>query len=166
MMRRSIVPRRNSSFGSSFFSDNYFDNDLREVINDLQDIFQSRSLGNEQAGVGEIKETDTAYLLSVDMPGVRKEDLNIQVDNGLVTIEATRKTLFENGGGETRRISRSITVPQSIKRDEVQAQMQDGILYLALPKSSENQSKKIEVSDANENFVKLFAESDSEKSSH
>ncbi|AYF43934.1 MULTISPECIES: Hsp20/alpha crystallin family protein [Halobacteriovorax] len=165
MMRRSIIPRRNSNLASSFFSGDSIDSDFREMINGLEDIWQGRGLSSESAGFGEMKETDNAYLLSVDMPGVKKEDLNIQVDNGLVTIEATRKTLFENGGGETRRISRSITVPQTINRDEVQAQMQDGILYLALPKSAENKSKRINVSDANESFVKLFADS-SDKSSH
>ncbi|MGI4992153.1 Hsp20/alpha crystallin family protein [Halobacteriovorax sp. GFR7] len=164
MIRRSIVPRKSSVFNSDFFGSANFDNEFRDIITGLEDIWQGRGSGSSNA-FGEIKETDNAYLLSIDMPGVKKEDLNIQVDDGLVTIEAERKTLFEDGGGETRRISRSLTVPHFINRNEVQAQIQDGILYLALPKSAEKKSHKIEVSDATENFVKLFAD-EKDKSSH
>lgn len=155
MMKRSLSPRKSTALNSDFFLASPFDQQFREIINGLEDIWQGRE---GETSFGHIKESDNAYLLSIDMPGVKKEDIDIHVGENNVTVQAVRKTLFEDGGKETRKISKSVSIPTAVNRNEVKAQMQDGILYLALPKSEEKRSRKIEVSDASDSFVKLFAD--------
>ncbi len=162
MSRRSMVARNRSPFTNGLLNTSLFDQEFHNMIEGLEDIWQGRTASQNE--FGNIKETDSAYLLSVDMPGVKKEDMTIEVDDGVVSIKGERKTLFENGGGETQTFSRRLSVPATIKKDEVQAQLQDGILYLALPKSATSKSKKIEVKDASDNFVKLFSDSERKSS--
>lgn len=96
-----------------------------------------------------VREEDNAYVLSALVPGLKAEDLNIQVLENVVSIEGEYKTeeadylLSELPNGSFRR---SLRLPTEIEAEGVQAKITDGVLTLSLPKAESARPKKIQVS--------------------
>ncbi len=96
-----------------------------------------------------VREEDEAYMLSALVPGLKAEDLNIQVLDDVVRIEGEYKAddteymLRELPSGSFTRILR---LPAAIDADHVDAQITDGVLTLTLPKAESARPKKIQVS--------------------
>lgn len=102
----------------------------------------------------DLTEQDGSYAVKADIPGVKKDDIDVRIDGNLVTISAEVKTEKEekgNGGRVLRRerlegyASRSFTVASPVDEGKVQAIYKDGILALTLPKKSDTSSKRIAV---------------------
>ena len=101
------------------------------------------------APVVDIFENDDEILLHADMPGVLKENVNVNVDNGTLAISGIRKmevkgaaTWEEFGDVEYQR---TFSVPQSIDVSKVNAELKDGVLRLHLPKSEAAKPRQIEI---------------------
>ena len=109
---------------------------------------QSRSLPVITPEV-DIFENDNEILLYADMPGVSKEDISINIDNGKMAMAGIRhldtegaKTWQEFGAAEFRR---NFSVPQTIDTNRVTAELSDGVLRLHLPKSEAAKPRQIEI---------------------
>ncbi len=107
----------------------------------------------------DIEETDQAYLLSVDLPGVKKEDVKVDLSENILTISGERKYEHESKEkGATRyersygQFQRSFTLPASIEVDKVEANLEDGVLRIALPKSEKAKSRPIQVGSGKGSF--------------
>ena len=104
---------------------------------------ETRSLGVS------ISEKDDTYLLSALVPGLKAEDLNIQVLENVVSIEGeyradqTEYLLNEIPSGPFRR---ALRLPADIQADKVEAKISDGVLTLSLPKAESSKPKKINIS--------------------
>jgi HSP20 family molecular chaperone IbpA len=101
------------------------------------------------APVVDIYENDDEILLHADMPGVEKDKITVNVDNGTLTITGVREfetkgvaTWEEFGNVEYRR---NFSVPQTIDVEKVNAELKDGVLRLHLPKSEAAKPKLIEI---------------------
>lgn len=98
----------------------------------------------------DIYEDHDGFLLQADMPGVKKEDLSVTLENGTLFLTGLRQfescgtICFEEFGPLEYR--RSFSLPQSIDTAKVTAKMQDGVLHLTLPKSETVKSRVIEIS--------------------
>ena len=97
----------------------------------------------------DIYENSEEILLFADMPGVKKEDITIDLDNGQLTLVGTRYMaqestlqLEEFGSARFRRI---FSVPQGIDLIKVDAELNDGVLKLHLPKSESVKPRRIEI---------------------
>lgn len=97
----------------------------------------------------DIYENTEEYLLYVDIPGVNREDVSIDLDNGQLTLvgnrylEKTKGQLMEEfGAAQYRRV---FSVPQGIDQSKVDAELTDGVLRLHLPKSEAVKPRKIEI---------------------
>lgn len=96
-----------------------------------------------------VREEDDAYVLSALVPGLKAEDLNIQVLENVVSIEGEYKSedaeylLSELPNGSFRR---TLRLPADIEADQVQAKIADGVLTLNLPKAESARPKKIQIS--------------------
>jgi HSP20 family protein len=100
----------------------------------------------------DVHENDTAYTVTTPLPGVDPQKINVRLQNGVLTIsgefEETKKdenakpVIQERYYGS---FSRSITLPQSVDSDKVEATYDNGILTLNLPKSPEAQPKQISI---------------------
>lgn len=97
----------------------------------------------------DIFENEQEILLYADMPGVCKEDITINIDNGKMALTGIRhmdtegaKTWQEFGAAEFRR---NFSVPQSIDTNNVSAELSDGVLKLHLPKSEAAKPHQIEI---------------------
>jgi len=104
---------------------------------------------NDQRALGvNIREEDDAYLLSSLVPGLKAEDLNIQVLDDVVRIEGEYKAdeseylLRELPSGS---FTRTLRLPAAIEADSVEAKISEGILTLKLPKAESARPKKIQV---------------------
>ncbi len=100
----------------------------------------------------DIFENDGEILLHADMPGVNKENVSINIDNGKLTLSSTRQletqgaaTWEELGDVEYYRV---FSIPQSIDISQVNAVLSNGVLQLHLPKSETAKPKQIEIKAA------------------
>lgn len=98
----------------------------------------------------DIKEDDAGYTVHAELPGVKKEDINVQIDGNMLSIEAESKQEKEEKEGEKvlhkeryyGKISRAVRLAQEVDQDKAQASYQDGILELVLPKKVEQASNR------------------------
>ena len=101
----------------------------------------------------DVKQDDKAFTVSADMPGVKKDDVHVQVDGNLVTIDAEVKREKEEKKDERvvrseryyGKLSRSFTLDTEVDESNVDAQYADGVLKLTLPKKAKSNAKKIAV---------------------
>ena len=100
----------------------------------------------------DISERPDAYLVTVELPGVGTEDLEITFEDGLLTIQGERHPAGDMAGEKVHRIERrfgafrrSITLPSHVQPDKIQASAQDGVLLILVPKAKEAHAKRIQV---------------------
>ena len=100
----------------------------------------------------DIKETPEALTFSAELPGLTKEDVQITLDNNVLTIAGERK--FEKDVKEENyhrlersygSFARSFTVPGNVRFDQVDATFANGVLNVVLPKADEAKPRKIEI---------------------
>jgi len=101
----------------------------------------------------DVKEDDKAYTVHADIPGVKKEDIQVDVDGSVVSIRAEVKKEKEEKKGEKLihseryygMVSRSFSLPSEVNDKGTVAKYQDGVLDLTLPKKSGNGSHRISI---------------------
>ena len=100
----------------------------------------------------DIAERTDAYLVTVELPGVKLDDLEITLEDGLLTIQGERQFTTESSEEQYHRIERSsgafrraITLPAQVEADAVEASMEDGVLRIMAPKAEEAKAKRIQV---------------------
>ncbi|MGH9519655.1 MAG: Hsp20/alpha crystallin family protein [Terriglobales bacterium] len=99
----------------------------------------------------DVLESEAGYQLQLDLPGVKAEDLDIQVEDSTLTVRAQRKL---NGKREEYHrverpygaFTRSFTLPEAVKADGIEAKLSDGVLNLTLPRREEAKPRHITVS--------------------
>ena len=118
------------------------------VKSDTEMVEKSRSIPTVGSLV-DIYENEDEILLHVDMPGVEKDNIKLNIDNGTLTLSALRQldtkgvsTWEEFGDVEYRR---SFSVPQTIDIGKVDAELKEGVLRLHLPKSEAAKPRQIEI---------------------
>ena len=100
----------------------------------------------------EMYDKDDSLFVKAELPGVKKEDVDISVTGDLLTIKGERKPPSDVKDEQYYRcevcygpFSRTISLPSSVKTDQIVAQYADGILEIHLPKAEEAMTKKIEI---------------------
>lgn len=102
----------------------------------------------------DIVEKDGIFKVRADIPGVKKEDINVRIDGNLVQIEAhtkDEKEFKENGGKVLRSerysgvVSRAFTLAQDVDDSKATAKYEDGVLTLELPKKAGSGSKTLAI---------------------
>jgi HSP20 family protein len=100
----------------------------------------------------DISERKDAYVVSVEVPGVKPEDLDITLEDGLLTIQGERQFASESSEEQFHRVERrygsfrrSITLPSQVQADAIEASFDNGVLEVLVPKAEEAKPKKITV---------------------
>ncbi|MBS0182909.1 MAG: Hsp20/alpha crystallin family protein [Nitrospira sp.] len=136
--------------------------ELEEVSDRLNRMFArpaaARTNGKETMIVADwapsvdISETEGEYQIKAEIPDVKKEDVKVTVEDGVLTIQGERKHEKEEKGKKFHRIERSygsfvrtFSLPDVIDEEKVKAEFKDGVLNLHLPKSEKAKPKAIEV---------------------
>ena len=134
-------------------------NKIQFRINDLFDETLGRSRAQQTFTAGvcnppvDILESKDAYLIRAELPGMKKEDFNVEVNDGNLTLSGERKLEEPATGVEYHRVervagkfSRSFYLPQTVKQDGIKATYRDGILEVHVPKAEEAKPRQITVS--------------------
>ena len=100
----------------------------------------------------DISERKDAYLVAVELPGVKADDLEITFADGLLTIQGERRFAHDSTEEKMHRTERyygafrrSITLPSHVEADKIEASVQDGVLQVLVPKTPDVQAKRIQV---------------------
>lgn len=134
----------------------------RMVESMVEDMFAPFTTGqqlSQWAGEGvttpriNVRETEKSFEIEAEMPGVKKEDVKVSVENQRVTIEAESKRDTEEREGENvvysehsaRRYMRSFTLPTDVDESTAQAHLENGMLTLSLPKKQAGAATRLTV---------------------
>lgn len=100
----------------------------------------------------DVTETKDAYQIDVEVPGLRPEDINVTVDQGMLTVQGERRSEEEKSDRAYHRVERhygafrrSISLPRDVDASKVKANYDNGVLRLMVPKTAGSQAKRIEV---------------------
>jgi HSP20 family protein len=133
---------------------------LQSRISDLfEEDFGHRRLAQAAVDGGlwyppvDILESKEAYLIRAELPGMKKEDFNVELKEGTLTLSGERKVEEPANGAEYHRVERlagkffrSFFLPQTVKHDAIKATYRDGILEVYVPKAEEAKPRQITVS--------------------
>jgi HSP20 family protein len=132
---------------------------LQDRMNRLfEDATQRRTQAGGEAGdeferadwtpAADIYETDLGYSIAIDLPGIQREALQIDIDDNRLIVKGTRVVDDSKSRRSERprgKFLRSFSVPASIDQSRIGAEYKDGVLQIRLPKRAEQKAQKIEV---------------------
>ncbi|MES9832930.1 MAG: Hsp20/alpha crystallin family protein [Candidatus Thiodiazotropha sp. LLP2] len=117
-----------------------------------QDEDTSHVVGGDWAPAVDIKEETDRYLIRADIPGVKPEDIEITMDNGVLSIRGERKFEETEVKDDFRRVERShgifyrrFSLPDNTDAEAIEASGNDGVIEITIPKTEEKHPKRIEV---------------------
>ena len=124
------------------FADDFFDDffDTPEIR------YTTYNSGRTDLMRTDIRETDGGYEVTMNLPGVRKEDVKAELKDGYLTIQATQNSAKEDKDAEGRYIrrerytgscSRSFYVGETVTQEDIKAKFEDGTLKLSIPKKDQ-----------------------------
>ena len=106
----------------------------------------------------DLVETEDHLVLRADLPGLRKDDVNIEIKDGALTVSGERRAEHEEKSEGFYRIerafggfSRSLTLPDGIAADKVDASFDNGVLEVRIPKPAERKPHRVEIGGASVN---------------
>jgi HSP20 family protein len=123
----------------------------------LQDEMSRQLLTSERRGAGfvppvDIHEEKDAIYVKAEIPGVKAEDVKLHVENNILTLTGERKFAAEEKRESFHRVersygtfTRSFALPTNVLADQVEADMNDGVLTVRIPKRAEAQPRQIQV---------------------
>jgi HSP20 family protein len=130
----------------------------REINRLFDDFFRGGTQADESFNSSywtpavDISERDTEYVVKMELPGVNKDDVKINLESNILTIKGEKRQEKEEKEKNLHRVERSygsfqrsFTLPTSVKSDKIDAVFKDGILSITLPKQEEVKPKQIEV---------------------
>jgi HSP20 family protein len=86
------------------------------------------------------------FYLRAELPGLKKEDIRVELGEGVLTVAGTRKSFGTDGQAESStEFSRSVSVPARVQEDQINARYEDGVLTVTLPKVEEVKPKRVAV---------------------
>lgn len=134
---------------------------LNQLHNEMDRLFQSqRGAETEDEPLAradwvpaiDIKEEDNQYVIHADVPGVDPKDIEVQLENGILTIKGERSTENEEERKGYRRVERvrgsffrRFNLPDTADQDSVTAKAKNGVLEILIPKQPKEVAKRIAV---------------------
>lgn len=102
----------------------------------------------------DIMQKEDCTIIKMDLPGIRRDDLNVEMQDQVLTVSGQRRSesTTEEGGYQrfersSGSFSRSFRIPNEIEAEQIQANMQDGVLELRIPRPERSQPKQIDVGE-------------------
>ena len=131
--------------------DVFKDNFLLDFMGDIPEAVHSRNVLKT-----DVRETDTAYLLDMEVPGIKKEDIKVELEDGYLNVSASTNIKKEDTNEKYIRkeryfgaVSRSFYVGEDLTEEDVKANYENGILHLTVakkePKVETNGTKVITI---------------------
>lgn len=132
---------------------------LQDRMNRLfEDATQRRNQADTRAGdeferadwtpASDIYETETGYLIAIDLPGIDRQALEIDIDDSRLVVKGVRPVAESRQHRSERprgKFLRTYSVPGSVDQAKIAAEYKDGVLQISLPKRTEQKPKKIDI---------------------
>ena len=132
-------------------------NEMNRLFNTF---FDSPTPGNGgNAGVRrwipamDVVETEDHFVLRADLPGLSENDVNIELEDNVLTVSGERKAEHEQRGEGYYRVerafgsfSRSLTLPEGVNAEAIQASFNNGVLEVRIPKPEQHKPRKVQIS--------------------
>jgi HSP20 family protein len=126
----------------------------------MDELLRSTGNGNRVTGFSppvDVHETEDEYLVKIDLPGVKSEDVNVEVNDNVLSISGSR-VADETGAAQLVErpygsFARTLTMPQGVDSDSIEAGYLDGVLELRIPKPAEQKPKKITIGAAGKKAI-------------
>jgi HSP20 family protein len=130
---------------------------IRRELDELFDptprrFFSDGLFDREFSPAMDVVENEDGYLVSLDLPGVDRKDLDISVADNVLTVKGEKKSDGENGESKFYRkeswegsFQRTISLPGGVDAGKIDAKMRDGVLAISLPKREEAKPRQIAV---------------------
>jgi|AntRauTorckE6833_2_1112554.scaffolds.fasta_scaffold51281_1 HSP20 family protein len=134
---------------------------LQERINRMfDDVFSANQPAEMDESVigawkpsSDIYETNDAIVIEAELPGLKKDDVNVEINDNVLSIKGERKEEDEQSEDNYYRrerfigkFHRAFTLPMDVDTEKISAKFKDGVLHLEIPKPEERKPKKINVS--------------------
>ena len=120
--------------------------------------FPTPSSGGDWMPAVNVEETTDELVLTAELPGMTRDDVEIEVENNILTIRGERRE--ERTEGEEKRyhlwerhygsFQRSFTLPRTVRADDISADYENGLLKIRMPKAAEARTRKIEIGSSSE----------------
>jgi HSP20 family protein len=130
-------------------------------------------MSGSRKAVTDIRETDQGYVLSADLPGIPKEEIEVNVSGNLLTVRAEHKEESGEEGREGgyrrqyRSFNQSFSLPSNVDPAKVEAHCENGLLEVWIPKTEQSQPRKIDLQSGKGGFWnRLRGKSGSEEKKH
>ncbi len=138
-------------------------NDFRRIQRELDRVFDSFFPTRDEDSEGrqtavwsprvDLVENEHAYLIEVDLPGIRKEDVKINFHDGVLSVSGERKASEREEKDNFVRVERShghfyrsFNLPLAVDVDNIEAKHENGVLNIRIPKAEESKPKEISIS--------------------
>ena len=125
---------------------------LNRLFPDMPARFEDETFFAGWSPAVDIQETNDEFILKADLPDVKKEDVKVELEDGVLTIEGERKGEKEVTGKRFHKVERTygrfarhFTLPTEVDGAHVKAEFKDGVLNVQLPKAVSAKPKAIEV---------------------
>lgn len=119
---------------------NFFDNEVRE---EHPRAYRPHT---------DITESEDAFSIALSLPGIKKEEIKISLNNNVLEVSGERKSEKKENTAQYRlkeihygKFARRFELPENVDADKINAEMEDGILNLSIPKSEEKKPRLIDV---------------------
>jgi len=147
--------------------------ELRGLHDDMNRLFMTNfSRGFDQEGFTsgawspsvDIFENKDSLVLEAELPGMNREDIELAIENNVITIGGSRHFEKKDEGDNYHRVersygsfTRSFTLPQTVTSEGVTAEFKNGVLRVSLPKREETKARKITIGDEDTSETKTIA---------
>jgi HSP20 family protein len=147
----AYLPKLRSKSESIRTRDSVFD-DLFNELYSLPTSFLSKS-GVDLSPRIDISETDAAYKIEAELPGINQKEIDVKIDNNILTIKGKKEDIKEEKEKNYHlreryygAFQRSISLPNNIEPEKIKAIFENGVLNISVPKNDKRTPKKIEIS--------------------
>lgn len=122
---------------------------------DLNRFFDDYWSSQDRSSSYDFAETPEHYLFEVDMPGIPKSEIKLEIHDNQLTISGERRSK-EGGSRQFARFHQSFTLPAGVDADQVEADYEDGVLKVLLPKAQSAKPRQISIGSNPGIFTRLL----------
>lgn len=119
----------------------------------------------------DVEETDSHYVMAFDLPGMKKDDIRVEMIDNQLIVSGTRKSEDRKGDRQSRIVERSygefqrvFNLPAAVDAERVEASYEDGVLRLAVPKAESTKPRQIKIGEGKTGFFSKLLGQDKRES--
>ena len=136
---------------------------LDRLVDDVMHEVTGTAFGLSRAGSFspeiDVRSNDKEIVFSIDVPGIKREQLDITLENGVLSLRGTRKYEGDPGdkvwlGKSYGAFARSFNLPDHVESDKLYAELADGVLTVRIPRAEKSQPRRIPISGSGEKQLK------------